>query len=1114
MARLRQNLRGFKLPRKAFKNRQLYILLFTLTLSLLVCISTVPSYSQTPTPTLTPTAPTEKLKNEIQQQAEYDVEDDIPRKQTRELVDLYGKEAVGIEPKTIKRIYDDEYKKRSEAKKKDLRELLKPENGWLAAIVLFIVLIFKDTLTKWVSSFFEAVGNQIIGKLSGIPLLQGFALKRYKEELKHKYEKLKISFRPDRPLNLKDIYVPLKVTGGSDRELIDAFQAITKHRRLMVKGSPGSGKTMLLKHIALCYADGRWSTVFDKFQCIPILLELHRLSSSEKTIEEHLEDAFDRDGFKNAKHFVSESLDKGRLLLLFDGLDEVNSDSRERVVNEIKNLLDKHLKCPVIITCRTAVYRDEFHEVVERTLEVAEFNDQQIRDFLVPWQADMPEGKSVEQLIQTLHDRPRIMDMARNPLMLTIIAYLYADTPVVLPRSRAEFYRKATDILLEQWHEERNQFEARVKKLILPNLALFFQDNANQQGQDRRSVDWITVESEVRRILPDLNLQPETDTKPILKEIVERSGLLLAIDGGDRYQFAHLTLQEFFAASQLRDDADGLIRRFNADPDAWRETLKLWCGLAGDSTNLIREVSTRFPVVAFECLADAQKVDSTLADEIINSFKSRLGEDGNEDIVNHAFASVAADDRRRTDVFTFLKETLENTSETDACRKAALNALSLTNLPSAAKLLTKQYVNLDNIEFRLILDQALIRMGDIAVSEIKNAVTNDSINQVMDALVGIATKSALQALVNWLWDKDENRALRAALLLASLIKQEKHKTMLNACQLLQRYSRQDSFDWIVEPYGVEPNLRLILQQIVYCISKKLTDSVEVIDQLYIRDFDQKLIIPICFIQALENPEFKDSLKNPDKADFIRHGNYENYIQNLCGLNEPTIWGFLIYNIFPVYFSLLKRTKSLTGKELKIKWKGEKQNKTLETIFYTLIDTIIKIDTINIESRYYFLVKIKNIILYFYKLSRMIHIWIKKKREKIGRFWMWRMIHIWIKKKREKIGRFWMWRMIYIWIKKKREKIGRFWMWRMIHIGIKKFYFRFESEMESEWERILMMMVIKGKNGYERDVKDVKSDLDLILKKLESEEKNKLAEYQLNWQGKIIINKRLARPHKN
>jgi len=60
-----------------------------------------------------------------------------------------------------------------------------------------------------------------------------------------------------------------------------------------------------------------------------------------------------------------------------------------------------------------------------------------------------------------------------------------------------------------------------------------------------------------------------------------------------------------------------------------------------------------------------------LADEIINRFKDQLGKGSNDEVVNRAFASVAADDRRRTEVFNFLKDTLENIGEIDARREAA-----------------------------------------------------------------------------------------------------------------------------------------------------------------------------------------------------------------------------------------------------------------------------------------------------------------------------------------------------------------------------------------------------------------------------------------------------------
>ena len=64
----------------------------------------------------------------------------------------------------------------------------------------------------------------------------------------------------------------------------------------------------------------------------------------------------------------------------------------------------------------------------------------------------------------------------------------------------------------------------------------------------------------VGSVLPKLNLDAK-DAQNILDEMVTRSGLILSIDGGLRYQFAHLTLQEYFAAEELSRD-ETLLKRF------------------------------------------------------------------------------------------------------------------------------------------------------------------------------------------------------------------------------------------------------------------------------------------------------------------------------------------------------------------------------------------------------------------------------------------------------------------------------------------------------------------------------------------------------------------------
>jgi hypothetical protein len=625
-----------------------------------------------------------------------------------------------------------------------------------------------DLLKKWLEKTVERIGSAVYNQFAGSKLFQGVALRRYQKALIEKHRELKIPFR-SKPLQMQEVYVPLKVVDGHDKrketdkkEGVDAYRAIAESRRLMIKGAPGAGKSMLLKHIVLSYAESGFAT---SGQSVPILLELHRLSDIDKpkSINPYLVEALKMDGFPNADRFVAQGLENGTLLLLFDGLDEVNSAKRQEVVQKIKDLISQHSKskCRVLITCRTQVYNGEFSEVVDQTLEVEEFTDQQIQSFLKPWQSSMHDDKSVEQLLRNLHDRPLIMALARNPLMLTIIAYLYTDTPFVLPHSRADFYRKSTDLLLDQWHQEHNKFDAKYKKSVLRHLALYNQDSGNHQQTDRRSIDCLTVIAEVKRVLPSLNIDIDK-AELFLEEIVERSGLLLEIDRGERYQFAHLTLQEYFAAAKLREDEQGLVKRFEKDHDAWREVVKLWCGLAEDSTNIIERIFDIDKNTAFECLADAQRVDEILADRIINDFKVNLAAVGQEDVIAKAFGAVAADIRPRGKaVFNFLAETLATDPEKSR-RVVAANALSMTNLPEAGKILAEQYIAHPEA------GQPLVRMGDLAVEQLASLAELGHFH-VLDDLNQIATPKAANALVGLLFHKDSKIANRAAWHLASLI---------------------------------------------------------------------------------------------------------------------------------------------------------------------------------------------------------------------------------------------------------------------------------------------------------------------------------------------------------
>lgn len=789
-----------------------------------------PAFAQTPTP------PSSKdiLISKIVERAERDAKNGKAMEDAQGLSLLFGSEAntVGMTLLDVVDIYENAYLQSTP--KENWWDPLKSfwGGGLLALIVTALVALLKDNIQLGINNLSNYFRELFLKKLNSNQVIWRSALKRYKAALSKKYNQISIQFRPDRPLNMEDIYVSLNLRGINSSELINEQNAIHNFRRLMIIGAPGSGKSMILKKIVLSFAENRTLNSIDQNH-VPVLLDLNRLSDSDKSVFEHLVEIFHLNDFPHAEKFIEAQLGLGNLMLLFDGLDEVASGKRFQVIQKIKDFLDEHDSCRAIITCRTAVYDNEFVSTVDKTFELTEFSDQQIHQYLIAWEKDMPPGKSIEALIRNLHERPRIMALARNPLLLTIIAYLYTDVKFELPHSRTEFYEQSVDILLRQWKKEQNQYSAPQKRLVLQHLAKFNQDKGSAENQnDRRSIDITTVLAEIKRVLPDLNLDDQ-DAQPLLEEIEKRSGLLISIDGGNRYQFAHLTLQEFFAALAISGD-DDILKRFKDDPDAWRETTKLWCGLEHDSTSLISEIFKIDPVTAFECLADAQKVSSLLTDKILEEFKVRILEDNdvNSPILK-AFAAVAADQRPRgKDVLNFLETLL--VGEEVIPRQNATIALSLTNQPRAAELLARYSNKYKEARTRLL------QMGDLAIPELRKVAFSGNLDVIND-IASIKTPNAAYALVPLLWNDNENIASSAAYNLSKLLRYSGVEERLRFYPLLDQ-QKNTEFLWVWEPFEAndKSSLLFITGRIMQLLEQgiknhKITDLSKV---------DPRILIPL------------------------------------------------------------------------------------------------------------------------------------------------------------------------------------------------------------------------------------------------------------------------------
>ena len=908
-------------------SRFMVVRLFLLALMMSIIIGlTFPALTQSSVP---------KTRQELVQQIKKDAARhlELNDKPDREwVVKAYKDNKFKLAEQEISVIYEEEFiKLKKEQERNPFEQLFK--NGVITTLILACMVAigaaigaaFGDTVKKWSNLFFDGLGGFLYQLVAGNPISLNSSLQRYRKALITKYQLLKIPFRPNLPLAMREIYVPLKVAGSGSVANIEAFEAVKTHRRLMVTGAPGSGKSMLLKSLILAYAEDRLFS--QKEDVTPILLELNRLSDSTLSIEQYLVEALGRDDFLKATWFVKQGLKNGNLMLLLDGLDELNGNDRPQVVKRIKEFLDKDgkdkdgKKCRVIITCRTQVYNQEFHQETDQVLEIVEFSDQQIRRFLGAWKSEMPAEKSVEQLIQTLRERPRIMALARNPLLLTIIAYLYTDTTFILPHSRSEFYQQATEILLEKWDQSKpqsqpNQYRGRDKRQVLQVLALYNQDSTNQHSQDRRSMDYLVALEQVKLVLPSLNLAVE-NAEAILNEIVERSGLLLAIDGGQRYQFSHLTLQEFFAAAALSQQKEELVTRFEQDKDAWREVVKLWCGLADQSTELIRAIYAIEPITAFECLADANNVAPDLADQIIDNFEAQIGNGKNQDAIAAAFGLVASINRpgsRGESVFNLLKFLLfERPRFPLRVLSLASKALAMTNLPKAASLLVEYYqqereltnywqdIEQDGEYNSFFIGDQLIYMGDLAVSLLLSLVNQDD-EEIFDIFRLIATPNSADALTKCLWNENLFIASEAAWHLSTIFLNPEIEEVLRDYKLTEQQRQADYLEWVWLPFN-EPNdsaLPIIAGRIAYLMNQNLPKNTSI----YISSVDPRLGVPLCAIESLKidnlpkkwNTE-ADTLLGKTTASIELDQELEIVVDKLLG-DQDTDWRALLSCLNP------------------------------------------------------------------------------------------------------------------------------------------------------------------------------------------------------------------------
>ncbi|MEV1246764.1 NACHT domain-containing protein [Nonomuraea sp. NPDC049750] len=370
-------------------------------------------------------------------------------------------------------------------------------------------------------------------------------------------------------------------------------EALAKFRRIVVLGDPGAGKTTMLRYLALQAARGQLSGK----ACLPIFVELRRFVRMEvPDLLDYVDRAWaDRYGEQDAATLADHVLTTGEGALLLDGLDEVlGGESRDaanqiyqKVLQEIDRLAARYPNARIAVTCRRAGWRGQLPAF--RTLEVLDFDDDQIKEFITHWFESDPSR--ADGLTRALARSNRIHTLSSNPLLLSLIAIVY-ESDLELPERRSELYKRTISVLLTEWDAHRDikrfaRFTSDRKRDLLEEIAWHF----HRQGLAYFPKDELLLM--IAEFLPTIAIDA-VEAPHILAEITEQYGLLKE-QAHEVYGFLHLTLQEYFAAevaARLGQSAIDVIRVARHDP-WWEEVILLLAGRLHDATPLLLALLSR-----------------------------------------------------------------------------------------------------------------------------------------------------------------------------------------------------------------------------------------------------------------------------------------------------------------------------------------------------------------------------------------------------------------------------------------------------------------------------------------------------------------------------------------
>ncbi|RKF37183.1 hypothetical protein BCY89_05910 [Sphingobacterium siyangense] len=373
---------------------------------------------------------------------------------------------------------------------------------------------------------------------------------------------------------LSEFVTPRIYSKDSENEMYYHFHCFENSN--LIFGAPGSGKTTMLRKIALDYISENFD--HDKnLNKFPIYIQLRDFNNYKSDFNTYIDTCINNTLY-NIK-FLDHKTVKfgGNLCLLLDGADEIDFDkfsSFETTINEFRH---KNPLTSLIITSRPDRKMEQLKEF--KKWYVQPFNENQIKDLTY---RKLSRGGKWKEFISVLNSAPGVNDVLKNPLLLTIAHFLFTHKSII-PINSGQLIKELVSALVDNWDSNRNiERKLKDKKVSAIEITNFLGKLSLQYSQIGR--DALSTE----QIFEKINDFPAIEDLDLYLDYIEFSTGIIH-KSNNRWKFQFRAIQDYLCSSYLVEGVQNLNKELFTEKN-WNRILMMISGLNSDPNYILKAI--------------------------------------------------------------------------------------------------------------------------------------------------------------------------------------------------------------------------------------------------------------------------------------------------------------------------------------------------------------------------------------------------------------------------------------------------------------------------------------------------------------------------------------------